>query len=582
METVRALLERRLRAAVAATATAAGSEIPVAVPPAGDPRFGDYQTNIAMALAKARRANPRQIAADLLAHLEIADLCEPPAVEGAGFINFRLRDDFVAARFAALAADDRLGVPRAAAPQRIVIDFSSPNVAKPMHVGHIRSTMLGDALARIARFLGHEVVTDNHLGDWGTQFGMVIYGWKRFRDPAALAADPVAELVRLYREVNALAKADEAVRAACRAELVKLQAGDPENLGIWRECVALSWGEFAAVYRDLGIAFDEHLGESFYNDRLAPLVDRLLAAGVAEESDGAICVFFRDDPDLAEKPCLIRKSDGGFLYATSDLATIEYRIARWQPDAIWYVVGAPQELHFRQVFAVARRLGVTADLRHIPFGSILGEDRKLMKTRAGDSVALRDLLAEARDRARRIVAEKNPALPPDEAAAVAATVGFGALKYAELSQYRLTDYVFAWDKLLSFQGNTAPYLQNAYVRIRSIFRKQAAGETGESSPAGSDAVAADCRFTAPAEVALAKRLCQFGEVVPQVLDEFRPNLLANYLYELATTFHGFYEECPVLKAADADRATRIALCAVTARVLHRGLDLLGIAVPDRM
>ena len=561
--TIQTLLESRLTEALGA---------PTQVSATADARFGDYQTNAAMIAAKAQRANPRQVAAQMIERIQVADFCEPPEIAGAGFINFRLKPEFVAQRTRALLDDAHLGVPQAEKPRKIVLDFSSPNVAKPMHVGHIRSTILGDTLTRIARFLGHEVITDNHIGDWGTQFGKVIYGWKHFRDDAALERDAIQELVRLYKQANALADTDAAVMTACREELVKLQAGDPENLDIWKRTVALSWREFEAMYGLLDIHFDEHLGESFYNDALAPLVERLLACNIAEVSEGAVCVFFRDNPALADKPCLVRKSDGGFLYATTDLATLEYRIARWNADAIWYVVGAPQALHFEQIFATAARMGITGDLRHVAFGSILGEDRKLMKTRSGENVGLRDVLEEAQERSLRIVEEKNPEMPAEEKAQIARIIGIGAVKYAELSQFRMSDYVFSWDKMLSFQGNTAPYLQNAYVRIRSIFRKLEGEFTVPATLALSD----------PAEFALSKKLLQFGETVPVTLDDFRPNLLANYLYELANTFHGFYEACPVLKSEGATRESRLALCELTARVLREGLGLLGIRVPERM
>ena len=567
MDTIPAVLAGRLRAAIGSI----GPIDPV-VAPATDPRFGDYQTNAAMLLAKQQRANPRQLAQQIIANLDIAGLCEPPEIAGAGFINFRVTPAWIQERLAAQAADPMLGVPVATEPQSVVVDFSSPNVAKPMHVGHIRSTILGDTVTRIARFLGHRVIADNHIGDWGTQFGKVIYGWKHWRDEAALRTAPVEELVRLYKEANALSETDPTVLTECRDELVKLQHGDPENLAIWRQCVSLSWSEFEAMYAILDVHFDEHLGESTYNDRLAPLVQRLLDQGIAQFSEGAVCIFFPDIPALAEKPCLVRKGDGGFLYATTDLATIEYRIERWHPDQIWYVVGAPQQLHFDQIFAASARMGIQARLRFIPFGSILGEDRKLMKTRSGDSVSLKSLLAEAEERALLLVEQKNPDLPEAEKREVARAVGIGAVKYADLSQSRMTDYVFSWDRMLSFQGNTAPYLQNAYVRVRSIFRKL---DTAWAPPATLD-------LKDPAEFTLAKKLLQFGETVPQVLDDFRPNILANYLFELANTFHAFYEACPVLKAPEPARATRLALCDLTARILHKGLDLMGIRVPEKM
>jgi arginyl-tRNA synthetase len=568
METFQALLARKLAEALAAAdLSPAGS-----VTPATDARFGDYQSNAALVLAKQRGENPRAVAEKILAHLKVGEWCEAPTIAGAGFINFTLRTEIVAARTADLLQDERLGVEKVAPPKRIVIDFGSPNVAKPMHVGHIRSTVLGDALARIASFLGHDVVRDNHIGDWGTQFGMVIYGWKNLLERAALERAPIAELVRIYKGANDRATADPAVREACRQELVKLQAGDAENFGIWKECVALSLREFEAAYKILDVHYDIQRGESFYNDRLADVVERLLKSGLAEISEGAVCVFFRDIPELADKPCIIRKRDGGYNYATTDIATVDYRIQDLKADTVWIVTGAPQQLHFRQIFEIARREGYTADFRHLTHGSILGDDRKLMKTRSGDNVALRDVLDEAVVRARKIVDEKNPELPDSERGDVAKIIGIGAVKYADLSQYRMTDYIFSWDRMLSFQGNTAPYLQNAYVRIRSIFRK--AGE--EFVPAKT------LTPTAPEEKNLATRLCQFGEVVPTVLNDFRPNILANYLYELANSFHAFYEACPVLKSEEPSRSSRLALCELSARVLAKGLDLLGIKVPEKM
>jgi arginyl-tRNA synthetase len=342
--------------------------------------------------------------------------------------------------------------------------------------------------------------------------------------------------------------------------------------------------DFECVYNLLDVRYDLQCGESFYNDQLPNVVDRLLKAGIAEISEGAVVVFFRDDPELVDKPLIIRKRDGGFNYATTDLATIDYRVNELKADAIWYVVGAPQTLHFKQLFAVARREGYTTDLRHIIFGSILGEDRKLMKTRSGENVPLRELLEEACRRARKIIDEKNPDLSEDEKNDIAEKIGIGAVKYADLSQYRTTDYVFSWDKMLSLHGNTAPYLQNAYVRIRSIFRKGAVARPlwGASQETGHRPVATALTLKDPAELNLAKRLCQFAEIVPQVLNGFRPNILANYLFELANSFHGFYEACPVLKSEEPARSSRLMLSDLTARVLQRGLDLLGIKVPERM
>ena len=567
--TPQAVLTKRLQAALVACG----------LPPergevtaAADTRFGDYQANAAMVLAKEAKTNPRVLAARIADYFEAGDICEKPEIAGPGFLNFRLKPLWVSRQLRDLAGDARCGVPATANPLRIIIDFSSPNIAKPMHVGHIRSTILGDALARIARFVGHEVVTDNHLGDWGTQFGKVLYGWKHLLDRSALEKDPITEMTRLYREVNTLEQTDPAVHKAAREELVKLQQGDPENRAIWQQLVDLSWAEFEEIYEKLGVDFDERLGESFYDPALAALVDKLLITGTAQVSEGAVCIFFPDVLALNEKPCLIRKSDGGFLYATTDLATMEYRIERWNPHAIWYVTGAPQQLHFQQVFAAARRMGVGTRLDHVAFGSILGEDHKLMKTRSGDNVPLRDLIDEAVSRARAMIEEKNPDLPAGEKDQIARVVGLGAVKYGELSQHRMSDYVFSWSKMLSLQGNTAPYLQNAYVRVRSIFRKLGA-ELG---------CVQDVVLTEPAELALAKKLLQFGEIVPLVLHDFRPNLLANHLFETANAFHTFYEACPVLKSEGVRQHSRLVLCEATARVLKHGLDLLGVQVPERM
>ncbi len=583
------LIPERIREALRAAVAALGApeEFDPQVTPTADARFGDYQSNTAMVLAKVMKRNPRELAAALVGSVEVAGLCEPPEIAGPGFLNFRVTGEAYAARLAALLADPRLGVPAVAEPKTIVIDFSAPNVAKPMHVGHIRSTIIGDSLARVARFLGHRVITDNHIGDWGTQFGMIIHGWKSELDATALEADPIHELLRVYKSVNARAKADAAVMEACKDELVKLQAGDAENLAIWKRAVDLSLAGLGGMYARLDVRFDHFNGESFYNARLAPLVDDLIEKGIARESEGAVCVFSdgsvppEEDPFLSQRdgewganPCIVRKADGGFLYSTSDLATIDFRLSEWKADEIWYVVGAPQQLHFRQIFAVSRMRGIEAAMTHIPHGSILGEDRKLMKTRSGENVQLADVLTEAVERARAVLEEKNPTLEASEKVAIAEVVGIGAVKYAELSQHRMTDYVFSWEKMLALQGNTAPYLQYAYVRTRSIFRKL------------EDAVvfADDEVFVIaePAERTMVAKLCQFGEVVPDILNDHKPNILTNYLYELATTFHSFFEACPVLRSEGVTRRTRLALCEATSRVLRQGLDLLGIRVTERM
>jgi arginyl-tRNA synthetase len=565
--TVSTLLQERLQNALQRIGISFDEPLQIAA--TTDPRHGDYQTNVAMVLGKKLKQNPRNLAGLIVAEISVHDIGPPPEVAGPGFINFRLSKEFVDLRLHDLALDQRLGVERTGKPKTVVIDFSSPNIAKPMHVGHIRSTILGDVLARITRFLGHKVITDNHIGDWGTQFGKVIYGWKRLLIPENLEADPVAELVRIYREADTAAKKAPEILEECRRELVKLQQGDEENRRIWLRCVDLSIDEFSKIYDRLGVRFDFQLGESFYNPELPRVVQELLERGLAEISDGAAVVW---DRTLGGDPFIIRKSDGGYGYAATDIATLEYRRDRWRAEAIWYVVGAPQQLHFQQLFSLARRLGYEADLQHIAFGSILGEDRKLMRTRSGESIPLRVLLDEAVSRATAIVAEKNPDLSEQDRLDIGEIVGIGAVKYAELSQHRMTDYIFSWDKMLSLQGNTAPYLQNAYVRCRSIFRKLPEPFVGETL--------FDLREKA--EFDLAKKILLFPDVMPAILDGFKPNLLANYLYELAAGFHTFYESCPVLSAEPAVRKTRLALCDVFSRLLRLGLELLGIQVPEKM
>ena len=565
--TVSRTLQERLQNALQTIGVATGE--PPQVAPTTDLRHGDYQTNVAMVLGKQVKQNPRSLAGLIVANLSMNDIGEAPEIAGPGFINFRLSPEFVTHRLQELALDQRLGVERTENPKTIVIDFSSPNIAKPMHVGHIRSTILGDALTKIARFLGHNVITDNHIGDWGTQFGKVIYGWKHFLISANLDSDPVAELVRIYREADLAAKKDPGILEECRRELVKLQQGDDENRRIWQRCVDLSTEAFSKVYDLLGVRFDHQLGESFYNQELPRVVRELQERGLAETSEGAVVVW---DRALSGDPFIIQKSDSGYGYATTDIATIEYRLNHWRAEAIWYIVGAPQQLHFQQLFSLARRFGYQVDLQHIAFGSILGEDRKLMRTRSGESVPLLTVLDEAVHRAAAIVAEKNPELSERDRLAIGRIVGIGAVKYAELSQHRMTDYVFSWDKMLSLQGNTAPYLQNAYVRCRSIFRKLPDSFSGATS--------LDLREKA--ELDLAKKILLFPDVVPAILDGFKPNILATYLYELAAEFHGFYESCPVLSAEPTVRDTRLMLCDVFSRLLQTGLGLLGIQVPEKM
>ena len=560
-------VERALRSAVGDDHAG-----PALIRPCADPKFGDYQANGIMAVAKRLGQNPRALAEKVMAQLQLTEVSEPPTVAGAGFINFRLKPDFVAKRVSAAATDERLGVPLVAQPKTAVIDFSSPNVAKPMHVGHIRSTIIGDCLARVMRFLGHNVITDNHLGDWGTQFGMLIIGWKRFRDDEALKKDAIAELERLYKYVNDRKE----LRDDAKAELVKLQQGDAENTAIWKGIIDLSMQEFGKMYQRLGVTFDYTFGESSYNPMLKDVVEDLKRLGVARESEGAMCVFFEDVPELkSASPLLIQKADGAFLYGTTDMATLKYRIDQWHPDEVVYVTDARQQLHFKQVFAAARKWWKNVpDLRHVYFGSILGEDGKPLKTREGAPVKLSDLLDEAEARALAVVTEKSPELSEEKRKEIARTVGIGAVKYADLSQNRTTDYVFSWSKMLAMTGNTAPYMQYAYVRVQSIFRKNTAAASGDA--------AYNITLEHAAELDLAKHILRFPETLQAVADDDKPNWLTGYLYDLANKFSTFYENCPVLQSPEPTRSSRLALCRLTADVIKRGLNLLGIDVIEQM
>jgi arginyl-tRNA synthetase len=597
-------IELKLQQAVRAVLPDADVSI-VLVRPCPDPKFGDYQSNALMSLAKTRKINPRQLAENVLKILDVSDVCEKVEIAGAGFLNFRLKNSALTQTLEAAARGEHLFFDKAASPKTIVIDFSSPNVAKPMHVGHIRSTILGDSLARSLRLLGHRVITDNHIGDWGTQFGYILAIWKTFQKDKSYAAalarcladDPIRTMGALYRasqqaeslgrhpdfikncqdldEASWITEPDPNKRTQlAKEELVNLQSGDAENLKIWREMIALSQKQFDEIYSRLGIKFDEMLGESFYNDKLAPLVNELLEKKIARESEGAIAIFFDDNPQLKEHPALIRKSDGGFNYTTTDLATLVYRLETWKPDEIIYVTDGRQQLHFQQVFAAFQKWHGESKtkLAHVWFGSILGEDGKPFKTRSGETVKLSDLLDEAEMRALAIVDAKSPELPETQRREIARVVGIGAVKYADLLPNRQSDYVFSWDKMLALQGNTAPYLLYAYARIKSIFRKSESINHQLST----------INLFAPEEIALAKHLLNFGLTLEAVAEEYRPNFLCNYLFELAGKFTSFYENCPVLKADDATRDSRLALCDLTARVLRRGLETLGIETVEQM
>jgi arginyl-tRNA synthetase len=596
-----AVLQQKLHAALTALVPDPGPYAGL-VKPVQRAEHGDYQANCAMPLAKVIGRKPPDVAEEIARRLDLGDMLEPPDVAGPGFINLRFKSDWLAAQLRAIAADDRLGVSRASTPRTYVIDYSSPNVAKPLHVGHLRSTIIGDALTRLLRFLGHHVITDNHLGDWGTQFGMLLYGYKYFRDDAALKADPIRELVRIYVQVRELTKGaeddeDQPVDPvakqhldACRAETAKLQAGDAENVALWRQFVVWSMGTITPLYDRLGVTFDHFHGESFYNPMLPAVVDDLLAKGIATISNGAAVVFLKPAPEDGSEhraDAVVRKRDGAFTYMTSDLATIQYRLKEWKPDAILCVVGTPQAYHFTTLFEVARRWGVGVELEHIKFGSVLGNDGKMLSTRNGGAAELSELLDRAIEKGaaqyeqsvaeRRDRGEDVPTIDAAEESRIAESVGLGAVKYADLVSHRISDYKFLWDKMLATDGNTATYMQYAYARCRSIFRKgDVAVERFRKSPP-------PVTLTHPAERALGLQLLRFEETLVAAAADYVPHLLTAYLWDLAKSYSVFFTNCPVLKAETLNlRDSRLLLCDLTARTIQTALDLLGIRTVERM
>ena len=572
MLTITQLLEEKTAHALAAVS---GTPALALVHPTANPRFGDYQANGVMAAAKARKMNPRELAQKVTARFDPAEIPATWEIAGPGFINFRLDPAWLGRTILAAALDERLGLELTTRPETMVVDFSAPNASKAMHVGHIRSTIIGDALARMLRFLGHQVITDNHIGDWGTPFGMLIVGYRTILDRAAYERDPLAELERIYKIVQAQTKSDPAVAAQAREAIVKLQKGDPENLALWQEFMAVSRQSLDRMYARLNVQFDQWLGESFYEPLLPAVVQELQEKGLAQFSEGALCIFDEDNPELAGTPFLIQKQDGAFLYATTDLATIKYRTETFHPDRIIYVVDSRQQLHFKQLFAAARRWGYAIALEHVGFGTILGDDGKPIKTREGEPIKLEALLDEAEERARVIAHDKNPDLSPEELARIARVVGIGAVKYADLLQNRTADYRFSWDKMLALDGNTAPYLQYVYARIRSIFRK---GNLENWQPA----LEMEVRLLAPEEQDLAKQMIRWGDTLLEVERTYKPNILAAFLYDLATKFNLFYQAHPVLKAPEEFRPTRLLLCDLTARYIRKGLELLGIETLEAM
>jgi arginyl-tRNA synthetase len=543
-------------------------------------QHADFQADGALPLARRLGRNPREIAADVLRHARLDDLCRSVEISGPGFINLTLADEALAPLLAAMAGQARLGVAAAAVPDTVVIDYSAPNVAKEMHVGHLRSTVIGDAAVRLLDWLGNRVIKANHLGDWGTPFGMLIEHLLDVGETEAAHELSLGDLNSFYKAARAKFDADDTFKERARTRVVALQSGDEQTLRLWRLLVDESEKYFLTVYDRLDVRLTEKdfIGESFYNDMLQPVVEELDKRGLLRESDGAKVVFpagftNRDGEPL---PIIVQKRDGGFGYGATDLAAIRYRTQELHANRLLYVVGLPQKQHFEMVFEVAREAGwltPPARAQHVGFGSILGPDGKILRSRAGDTIKLAELIDEAIARAGALVAEKNPDLDEQTRNEVACAVGIGAIKYADLSNDRVKDYVFDWQRMLSFDGNTAPYLQYAHARIKSIFRR---GQV--DPPTGLTAV----QVVEPAERTLAIELLAFEGVVDTVAESLEFHRLAVYLYGLATAFTAFYEQCPVLRADGDVRTSRLALCDLTARVLSRGLGLLGIATPDRM
>ena len=552
---------------------------------ASNPKFGDYQSNVALSLSKQLGQPPRAIAEKLISHVDVTDICEPPAVAGPGFINLTLKPAYLEAQLSAIQVDTRLGVTTAKTPKRVVIDFSSPNIAKEMHVGHLRSTIIGDCIARILEFRGHDVLRLNHVGDWGTQFGMLI-AYLREAYPEALTtanALDLGDLVTLYRKAKQRFDEDEAFREAARQEVVQLQAGAEDTREAWQLLCEQSRREFQVIYDLLDVHLTER-GESFYNPLLPAIVEELDRLGLLVEDAGAKCVFLEGFTNKQGQPLplIVQKSDGGYNYATTDLAALRYRIEQDQGNRLIYVTDAGQANHFAQVFQVARRAGWIPDnveIVHIQFGLVLGEDGKKLKTRSGETVRLRDLLDEAIARSRADLEsrlqEEGRSETEDFIAAVAQAVGISAVKYADLSQNRTSNYVFSYDKMLALQGNTAPYMLYAYVRIQGISRK---GQINFEQ-LGADA---KILLQEETELTLSKHLLKLSEILGYVESDLLPNILCQYLFELSQKFNQFYDQCPVLAAEEPLRTSRLVLCNITARTLKLGLSLLGIFVIERM
>ena len=540
----------------------------VRVVPATDPKFGDYQCNDALKLAKSLRRNPREVGSAVAERLKGCDAFEKVEIAGPGFLNLTVSPGWLAGRLADLASRPACGIPQTGAGKRVVIDYSSPNAAKQMHIGHIRSTVIGCAIDRIYRSLGYEVIADNHLGDWGTQFGILIKGYRECLTEAERENLTVANLEKCYVLSAARAKEEDGVwKDACRAELVKLQQGDAENLALWKRFIDISIGEFERMYRRLGVKFDTYRGESYYNSMMPGVVERLVAAGLAVESEGALVVNLEDEKLGV---AIVRKSDGGYNYTTSDLACVDSRVADYAPERIIYVTDDRQQLHFRQFFSIAAKMGCKTKLVHVPFG-LMSYQGKAISTREGNLIRLNDLLNEAVRRAGDIVKARSG----DESGSgrLAEQIGIGAVKYADLSHDPATAIDFNWDKALALEGNSGPYLQYAYARVRSLLAK-----------AGGDAGSADfaAALSEPAEKRLALQLLEFPGAVLRAAEAYKPSTLADYLFQTSQLYSSFYQNSPILRSEEPVRSARLRLCAFFGEVLKTGLGLLGIETPEHI
>jgi arginyl-tRNA synthetase len=577
---IRELLNHKVLNAMAAVGVP--TDLPALIAPGKKAGFGDYQANCAMGAAKAMGTNPRELAAKIVAALDLAGIAEKVEIAGPGFINIDLKAEWLGEQIAKAQSDARLQVEQVAAPQNVVIDYSGPNLAKEMHVGHLRSTIIGDSLARLLEFQGHNVIRQNHVGDWGTQFGMLIAELEEQLGAKGDDAMALKDLEVFYQQAKKHFDDDEAFANKARDYVVRLQSGDGQMLKLWEQFKTISLHHSTEIYQQLNVTLKDGdvRGESFYNNDLAPLVKELQDQGLAVESDGAQVVFLQElaDKEGNPSPVIIQKQGGGFLYATTDLAALRYRVNTLKANRIMYFIDARQSLHMQQVFTLSRKakfVDESVSLEHLAFGTMMGSDGKPFKTRTGGTVKLAELLTEAVERAGALVSEKNPDLSADEIAEISRKVGIGSVKYADLCKTRTNDYVFSWESMLSFEGNTAPYLQYAFTRVQSIFRK--AGVTPESL---TNAIL----IGTEQEKTLAIKLLQFSEVLDQVAREAMPHLLCTYLYEIASLYMTFYEACPILKDGIAPdvRDSRLRLCHLVAKTIEQGLELLGIEVMERM